>query len=174
MVHHYQPISFPTWHNNAEGGINTHITANTYAAQVGFMINRNDPNTGVGLPYPEEGERAHFAPGLYLRREDAPEYDPANDPDTYNEFITQYDVTPDVVYFNPWDSIPQLMMTNVLNGLLIETSRISSFAVPTINPMRKLVDLDSNHQKCPHSKSRLALIILRIQFPHYYGNFRSC
>lgn len=141
MVHHYAPLSFPTWHRIPEQGTLDQISSTAYATAVGFRAPLPVPVPAnyqvIAYPpapaIPAQGAPVPapiFAPLLYQVQDVV--YDHNLDPDPVQTFRPK-DTTPDVYYFNPWDSTTTQYAHNSVNGLKIETSNIAGFAVPQPN-----------------------------------------
>lgn len=183
MVHYYSNMSFPTYFPGTDGPVNAEITARTYATQVGFMTPRIDDPNRLPIPYPAEPAQnqppVEIAEALYMRPRIVGPYDPDTDPDDVNLFITSQHVTPDVIYFHPWDYIPTTFAQNVANGLHIETSGISSVSIPMQKPEDPLTDTNSQflNSAIPAHMIKIPALITRDNpfedFEIYNGNAQN-
>lgn len=69
---------------------------------------------------------------FYLSRDTA--YDATRDPIKYLQFNEDQDVTPESLYFDPFEKNASAHFTTIISGVLIENGEIDGIAIPTADP----------------------------------------
>jgi hypothetical protein len=127
------PVSDTTW---AKDHIHFMVTAKKYTSSHKWLT-----------------DATNLIAKLYLLKDATT--DPANTPAPVELFDLKRNVTPYVLYFQPYDVSPSALTLTVTLGIKIELAEIAGFTVPTENPAGSL---DDNNSMYEQSAIRMDLI----------------
>jgi len=142
LTHSYESVPLPTWHrlppvpaNN--NNVPVHETDVTYAGRINFLVHRAAHRGAL----PACPEQLATVANLYLVDNQA--YNPAEAPFKMQLFDEYAHVTPDVLWFSPFDINTSSLTLSLVNGFKIESGDIDGTVVPHPNVLDPLSSNDS-------------------------------
>jgi len=140
LTHSIEPPTLPTWTNLevTASTIPTHdATHANFASHTKFLVDPT-PLTGT-IPYPAD---LGNTPVTLLLMTDV-DADPTTSPVSFLKFDGKIHVSPQVLYFQPYDVSPSALAHTITLGIKIESSEIDGITVPTEHPTQSLSDNNS-------------------------------
>jgi hypothetical protein len=140
LTHSVEPPTLPTWTHLeiSADAIPTHEATHINFASHTRFLSRPTALTGT-ITYPPD---LGTTPQTLLLMTDV-DADPNNYPVEFLTFDGKIHISPQVLYFQPYDVSPSALAHTITLGLKIESSEIDGITVPTEHPTQSLSDNNS-------------------------------